>query len=139
MNHRLLELDGTTELNDTDEGTEMGTSLSQVPELASSRIRLDSGLPAPELTASSPPTPCGLTACHSMKETSQSLPAAVANRIHFLCQLLINPSWFPEELFQKESGATSGFRGNEICKSFLMAALGTGGEVTSIVPRIWHP
>lgn len=117
----------------------MGTSLSQVTELASGRIRLDSGLSAPEFIASSPPTPRGLMACHSMKDTSQSPQAAGANRIRFLCQLLINPSWFPEELFQKESGATSGFSGNEICKSFLMAALGTGGEATTCTPRIWHP
>lgn len=114
-------------------------NLSQVTELASGQSGRDSELPAPELTARSPLTPCGLVACYNMKDTLQSPQAAVANRIRFLCQFLINPSWFPEELFQKESGATSGFSENEICKSFLMAAWGTGRKVTTCVPRIWHP
>lgn len=70
------------------------------------------GLPDPELAASSLPTPCGLVARHSTKDTSQSSQAEVVHRIHFLCQLLMNPAWSPEELFQKESGATSGFSGN---------------------------
>lgn len=45
-------------------------------------------------------------------------------------------SWFPEELFQKDSGATSGFRGNEIRESFMTAALGTGGKVATCAPRL---
>lgn len=39
-------------------------------------------------------------------------------------------------LFQKDSGATSGVSGHKVCASFLTAASGTGGEVTSRVPRV---
>lgn len=73
-----------------------------------------------------------------MKDPWQSSHPAVTNRMHFMCQLLIHLSWFPEVLLSRNI-LRPYLDPVDMSESFMMSALDTGGEVTTRVPRVWQP